>query len=130
MEHFTFGHQMKRVAMAFLKISKDFTLYSGARYYSDGDFSGQEFYDNCLKAAFEKSISKNEILTIDLDDTAGYASSFLSESFGLLAENFGIQLVQKNIEIISKEEPDWKDKVLTDYIPNALTRKKRAPIQK
>jgi hypothetical protein len=120
---------MKCAAMATLKISQDFSPYPGARYYSDGSFSGEEFYDNCLKGSFVKSLDAREKLFVDLDGTAGYASSFLSESFGLLAESFGISTVEKNIEIISKEEPDWKAKILNDYIPNALTRKKRATTQ-
>ena len=106
-----------------LKISVDFSEFPGARYYEDGSESGQQFYDTVLKAAYEKSVTEKELLIIDLDGTAGYASSFLSESFGRLAETFGAKNVLRNIQIISKDEPDWKKAILEDYIPNANKRK-------
>ncbi|TCJ12180.1 DUF4325 domain-containing protein [Flaviaesturariibacter flavus] len=111
--------------MAILKISTDFSPFPGARYLSDGEESGQKFYEERLKQAFQDAIANGEKLTVDLDDTAGYASSFLDESFGRLAEDFTVATVLKNIEIISNDEPDWKEKILTDYIPNAPKRKKR-----
>ena len=111
--------------MRLLKISTDFSIVPGARYYSDGPLSGEEFYDNNLRKAFQEALENNEKLTVDLDGTAGYASSFLSESFGLLSEHFGKDIVLKNIEIISVLEPDWKIAILENYIPNAPKRKKK-----
>jgi len=110
--------------MKTLKISKDFSMYPGARYYTDGPYSGEKFYEECLKGAFYSARQNKERLTVDLDGTAGYASSFLSESFGLLAQEFGIKEVLDNIFIISNEEPDWKNAILTDYLPNSKYRKK------
>jgi hypothetical protein len=116
---------MKNVSMVVLSISNDFTPFPGARYYSDGPFSGQEFYEKYLKVFFVKAITENTKLVVNLDNTAGYASSFLSESFGLLAEEFGIDDVLSRIEIISLQEPDWKNRILNDYIPNAKHRKNK-----
>ena len=95
----------------YLKISTDFSQTPGARYYEDGDFSGQEFYDKKLRFAFEKALHENAILRIDLDGTEGYATSFLDEAFLRLAQEFGKTKAWNNIEIISKEEPDWIDEV-------------------
>ncbi len=111
--------------MIILKISTDFSRYPGARYYEDGPLSGEEFFDRCLNSAFKSALEKKEKLTVDLDDTAGYASSFLSESFGLLSERYSARVVLDNIVLISNDEPDWKDKILHDYVLNAHTRKKR-----
>ncbi len=116
---------MNPVIMATLKISTDFSFFPAARYYSDGPLSGEEFFEKCLNEAFNTALKQKEKLIIDLDGTAGYASSFLSESFGLLSEKYGSQRVLENIEIISHDEPDWKDKILKDYIPNANKRKRK-----
>ena len=114
--------------MAILKIRDDFSPFPGARYYTDGPRSGQEFYETCLKRAFQDALDKREKLTVDLDHTAGFGSSFLSESFGRLVEDFGKNTIQRNILIISNVEPDWKDRILNEYIPNALNRKPSAAI--
>ena len=90
---------------------KDFSTTPGARYRIDGDFSGQEFFEDHLKKAFENSIERNEKLIIELDGTEGYATSFLDEAFGRLAEEFGPKQTISNIEIISNEEPDWIDEI-------------------
>lgn len=79
--------------MVKIKISEDFSEYPGARYYEDGPDSGQQFYDRVLKDAYETSLQRQEKLVVDLDGTAGYASSFLSESFGRLAQTFGVKEV-------------------------------------
>jgi hypothetical protein len=78
----------------------------------------QEFYDKCLKFAFQQAIDENESLVVDLDGTEGYATSFLDEAFVRLVRDFGKDVVLKNIEIISDEEPDWIEEV-TDYINEA-----------
>lgn len=93
-----------------IKIS-DYSTTPGARYRDDGNFSGEEFYEEHLKKAFESSIERNEKLVVDLDGTEGYATSFLDEAFGRLAEDFSAENVLKRIEIISNEEPDWIEEV-------------------
>lgn len=99
----------------FLKISRDFSETPGARYYSDGNFSGQEFYEKILRRAFKEALSDDSKLVIDLDGTEGYATSFLDETFMRLTKEFGKDTVLKNIELISIEEPDWVDEI-TSYI--------------
>lgn len=109
--------------MATIKI-KDFSANPGARYYADGKYSGQEYFDKVLKDAYQHAVAAKEKLIIILDGTNGFASSFLSEAFGLLSENFSSKDVLKNIELISEEEPDWKEIILSNYIPNAQDRKR------
>lgn len=83
----------------------------GARYYKDGPDSGEEFYDRILGVKFKESLAKQEILTIILDGTEGYATSFLDEAFTRLAKDFGAKVVLKNIKIVSIEEPDWANEI-------------------
>jgi hypothetical protein len=91
----------------FLKISSDFSETPGARYYTDGHDSGQEFYENHLRSAFKEALEAGQILTVDLDGTEGYATSFLDEAFMRLAKEFGKETALAHIRIISSEEPDW-----------------------
>ncbi|QQD14268.1 STAS-like domain-containing protein [Sphingobacterium sp. UDSM-2020] len=94
-----------------ISVAKDFSETPGARYKSDGSFSGQEFYEQILNSKFAQALAENEILIIDLDGTEGYATSFLDEAFRRLGEDFGQEIVWKNISIISNDEPDWIDEI-------------------
>jgi hypothetical protein len=96
-----------------IKISADFTTCPGARYYSDGPFSGEEFFDKLLSAKFGESLSSREKLTVDLDGTEGYATSFLDEAFSRLAKKYNPKTVWDNLILISSEEPDWIDEIKT-----------------
>lgn len=109
---------MQVVNQHFIKVSDDFSPTPGARYYEDGDDSGQAFYDNCLKNAFQQAVNDGEKLIIDLDGTEGYATSFLDEAFVRLVRDFTKAIVLKHIEIISTEEPDWIDEI-NSYINEA-----------
>lgn len=64
--------------MANIKISSDFSFVPAGRFYTDGDFSGQKFRTEFLVPR----LSSNEIVSVDIDDTAGLGSSFLEEAFG------------------------------------------------
>ena len=97
----------------YIKISNDFSITPGARYYSDGEDSGEAFYDKILKYAFKQALEDNKLLVIDLDGTEGYATSFLDEAFMRLTKEFGKDVVTSHIKIISTEEPDWIDEINT-----------------
>lgn len=94
-----------------IKISKDFSPTPGARYYKDGPFSGEEFYNKLLADKFKEAIESKTRLIIDLDGTEGYATSFLDEAFRRLSLAFNPSEVWENIEIISLEEPDWIEEI-------------------
>ena len=94
-----------------IKILTDFTFAPGARDYDDGKDSGQEFYEKLLKSKYEEAIEKNVQLKIDLDGVEGYPSSFLSESFGLLGNEFGAQQVWEKLIIVSNEVPMYIKKI-------------------
>lgn len=97
--------------MPTIKVANDFTMTPGARYYSDGPFSGEEFFDKLLRPMFEEALQADEKLTIDLDGTNGYASSFLDESFRRLKEAYTPDAVWNNLILISDEFPKYIDKI-------------------
>lgn len=94
-----------------IKIKTDFTTTPGGRDYDDGEKSGQEFYEKLLKNKFKEAHSNSEKLKVILDGVAGYPSSFLSESFGLLGNEFGGDIVWNNLIIVSDEVPKYIKKI-------------------
>jgi len=104
--------------MKTLVIATDFTKTPGPRKAADGDFSAEEFRSKILKPKFEEARSKKEKLLVDLDGGFGYFDSFLEESFGGLAREYGIQPVLETLEFKSEEEPILLDKI-TKFIKMA-----------
>ena len=86
-----------------IKFIKDFSPYPGGRSRSDGPHSAEEFYEDVLRGKFLEA--KDNKLEITLDGAAGYAGSFLDESFGRLGLEFGFDECKKRLEFITKEEP-------------------------
>jgi hypothetical protein len=68
-----------------ITIASDFTEFPGGRYRVDGKFSGEEFRDDVLVPA----LRTHEHVTVVLDGTAGYPSSFIEEAFGGLVRLHG-----------------------------------------
>lgn len=97
--------------MVTIKIEKDFSLAPGARDYEDGKDSGQEFFEKLLKVKFKEALDQNVKLKIDLDGVEGYPSSFLSESFGLLGNEYGADEVWNRLILISNEVPKYIKKI-------------------
>jgi len=91
-----------------INVSHDFTDAPGARNPQDGPDSGEVFYNRLLLPKFEEALKTKSILLVDMDGTFGYATSFISESFGSLSMKFGPELVLKNIKIKSDEDDGLK----------------------
>jgi hypothetical protein len=83
----------------------------GPRYVCQGEHSGEDYYHKVLNIEFYTALESEKILKVLLDGTSGYASSFLDEAFGNLVYDFTLDKVKRNITIISKEEPEWKDMI-------------------
>ncbi len=89
----------------------EFTEFPGPRYESLGPFSGERFRDEVILKTLEKhDISE---IQIDLDDTAGYGSSFLEEAFGGLVRK-GIPY--KDVLSLSKRIISVQDTSLIEEI--------------
>ena len=80
---------MTNIILININVATDFTVFPGARYRSDGKFSGQEFYENLLLPKFKEVwVDDEKFLKIDFDGTFPYASSFISEVFTRLVREF------------------------------------------
>ena len=98
-----------------INIAEDFSEIPGARYYDDGDFSGQEFREKFL----EKEFDKYDVIEINLDGTEGYATSFLEEAFGGLVRIVkDKEKVLTKLTFISTEEPNLIEEIMS-YIKEA-----------
>lgn len=86
-----------------INISKDFTKTPGARYRTDGPFSGEEFREVLLEKHFMNPVDNYKI-NIILDGVAGFPSSFLDESFGHIARKYGIERSLNRFNFISEED--------------------------
>lgn len=98
---------------------RDFTEYPVPRYKRWGYGSGEEFRESVLKPALtDVSIDKdgNIVLTIDLDGTKGYSSSFLEEAFGGAVRE---KLDVDRVKFISEDRSLVKE--ILDYIDEAKT---------
>ena len=87
------------------KISSQFSRTPGPRNRDEGDFSGQQFLEEHLRPLFKEVVESGSVLQIDLDGTAGYATSFLEESFGGLTRESGEELVRKHLTFRTEDEP-------------------------
>lgn len=85
----------------------DFDEFPGLRHCNISENSGEEYYHKVLNKAFKDAFEKNEELTVDLDGTDAYASSFLDEAFGNLVFDFGLDNVKRLVRIVSEDEPHW-----------------------
>lgn len=91
-------------------IAKDFSPFPGGRYYSDGPNSGQRFRDELLEPAFQDE--RNEQVTVDLDGTEGFGSSFLEEAFGgLVRQGFTSDEIVRRLQLRSSRK---------SYVPKIL----------
>lgn len=93
--------------MKTISVLKDFTEFPGLRHCSISDDSGEEFYHRILNKAFKEALDNETELTVDIDNTAGYAPSFLDETFGNLVYDYSLRTVKKYLKIISMQEPSW-----------------------
>lgn len=95
-----------------IKIASDFSDAPGARVRSDGPKSGQEFLEDLLEPRFKQALKGDGYLTVNLDDTWGYASSFISGSFGALAKSYGKNVVKKHLRLVSDEDSILIEKIM------------------
>jgi len=108
--------------MKTLNIGKDFSLDPSGRFYTDGEGSGEEFREDCLKNLIE-SLEPNEKLQIILDDgVEAYGSSFLVEGFAGMVKHGYItsdNLLDKlEVQFTDQDFEFYKNKII-EYISQA-----------
>lgn len=84
-------------------IAKEFSETPGPRYILQGPFSGEAFRKKHLKPAFKSA----DRVTVVLDGTSGFGSSFIDEAFGGLvrSEGFRSDDILRRLEIVSEDDP-------------------------
>lgn len=95
-------------------IARDFKDNPGARDREDGPHSGQEFLEDILLERFNKAVTEEYILLIDLDGVWGYPSSFIGGSFGKLSIDRGSELLLKHLKFKSEKNPLRINKVINE----------------
>src|SRR5690625_574326 len=102
--------------MKVIDIAKDFSRFPTGRKKRDGNTSGEEFREKHLMPL----VAKRTPLTVILDGTIGYGSSFLDEAFGGLVRECNIS-ADEALSLITLET---KNKALKQeiikYIKEAL----------
>lgn len=94
-----------------VNVAQDFSKYPAGRYVEDGPASGQLFRDKFLIPALKES----RRLTIELDGTRGYGSSFLEEAFGgAVRAGFAPDIVKQTFALISVDKSLVEE--IHDYI--------------
>jgi hypothetical protein len=99
-----------------ITIAADFSRYPAGRFKADGPYSGERFRQEYLVP----SLAKLDKVTVILDGTLGYGSSFLEEAFGGLVreEGFTATELKKKLVIVSKDDATFETEVWT-YIEDA-----------
>ncbi|MEX2261602.1 MAG: STAS-like domain-containing protein [Bryobacteraceae bacterium] len=95
----------------YLSVAKEFSETPGPRSREEGDFSGEEFLDRVLVPKFDQAVREKVTLTVDLDGTEGYATSFLESAFGGLARRHSPKKVLEVIRFKSDDEPFLIDEI-------------------
>lgn len=103
----------------------DYSEYPGPRYNSQGPDSGEKFYVEKLNPVFSKCIECGSVLVVNLDGTAGFASSFLDEAFGQLTYDFGRGVLENSLKIVSMDEPEWPSMIWEETIPQWQNRREK-----
>lgn len=112
-----------------INIAKEYTETPGARYISDGPYSGEDFRDNILESKYKECIENKEKLVINFDGGYGYSTGFLEECFGgLVRKGYNGDEILEIMIFISEEEPDLVEDII-EYITDA-EKIKRRPLQK
>ena len=98
---------------------RDFTHTPGPRMRQDGPHSGEEFRDMHLLPKFIEAVEEGVCLNVILEETKGYASSFLEEVFGgLIRKGCRKKDVKKYLKIHSTDRP-WYVREVCRYIDQA-----------
>lgn len=101
--------------MKTVNIAKDFTRFPSGRFKKNGDTSGEGFREQFL----EEHIHKGEEITVELDGTIGYGSSFLEEAFGGLVRALQIRADELRMKLhLVSSDPSLLEEI-NGYIEDA-----------
>jgi len=99
-----------------INIARDFSKYPAGRNRDDGPFTGEHFRENILIP----TLKDHSHITIELDGTRGYGSSFLEEAFGGLArKGMSLDTIRNKISIVSGDKSLVRE--IWQYVEEAAT---------
>jgi hypothetical protein len=99
-----------------ISIAKDFSRYPAGRFVDDGPYPGEL----CRNKLLVPALQKHEIVTVDLDGTLGYGSSFLEETFGGLVrvDGFTSSDLHKRLQLVAKDKSVVEE--IWSYVDSAV----------
>jgi hypothetical protein len=100
--------------MGKLSVAKDFSKFPAGRHESDGPYSGEVF-----RRLLVEELRKGPV-TVLLDDTFGYGSSFLEEAFGGLVRACGFTAVDLHKNMTIETSDPSLSKEVWSYVDDAL----------
>jgi hypothetical protein len=104
--------------MEVISVAKDFTRFPAGRYKRNGGTSGEAFRERFL----EPPLRAGKPVTVELDGTVGYGSSFLEEAFGGLVRSLKMPATQLlQLLTLKTSDPALHDEVM-EYIRDAAVR--------
>lgn len=91
-----------------ISVANEFSTRPFGRFRSDGPDSGERFRDDFL----EPALAQFGVVTVNLDGTLGYGSSFLEEAFGGLVRVKGLSAkdLRARMRIVSSR-PSYERRV-------------------
>ena len=89
------------------RFAKEFTEFPGGRARDDGDYSGEEFYEEVLLPLYQK----RERVLLDLEGARGFATAFLDGAFGEFAARHGRAEFEKYFEVMASDDPTLPDEI-------------------
>ena len=107
-----------------VSVAREFSITPGPRTAREGLHSGEEFLERLLLPRFDQAIAAGTTLVVELDGTAGYATSFLEAAFGGLARARGGAAVTKTLRLVASDEPYLLDEIL-GYIEDVAKAERR-----
>lgn len=106
--------------MTTLSIAEDFSPFPAGRFRTDGPYPGEAFREHLVKA-----LAENQRVTVQLDGTAGYGSSFLEEAFGGLVRLEGFTSAELHEQLIVESSDPSLVVEVWSYIDDAVAEAKK-----
>ena len=103
-----------------INVAREFSRFPGGRFFTDGQFSGQRFREELLEPVLRNH--PNVQVTVELDGTLGFGSSFLEEAFGGLVRLSGFNASYLKNFLVLKSENDILLYTIRCYIEEAKSK--------
>ena len=99
-----------------IHIATEFSEYPAGRYKTDGPYPGETFRRKHLVPM----LRQGGAITVNLDGTLGYGSSFLEEAFGGLVRHEGFSQAELRKRLIIESKDSARLKEIWGYIDEAV----------